>query len=46
MDTSEKNFEASIEASLLRDPLSSGPGRVGVGGCFYKRVPGGRLPPS
>ena len=25
MDTSEKNFEASIEAALLRDPLSSGP---------------------
>jgi len=25
MDTSEKNFEASIEASLLRDPLGSGP---------------------
>ena len=25
MDTTEKNFEASIEASLLRDPLSSGP---------------------
>ncbi|MBE0544129.1 MAG: type I restriction endonuclease subunit R [Verrucomicrobia bacterium] len=25
MDTSEKNFEASIEAGLLRDPLSSGP---------------------
>jgi type I restriction enzyme, R subunit len=25
MDTSEKNFEAAIEASLLRDPLSSGP---------------------
>src|SRR5437016_3566159 len=24
-DTSEKNFEASIEVSLLRDPLSSGP---------------------
>lgn len=24
MDTSEKNFESSIEASLLRDPLSSG----------------------
>lgn len=24
MDTSEKNFEATIEASLLRDPLSSG----------------------
>ncbi len=28
MDTSEKNFEASIEASLLRDPLSSGPKEV------------------
>ena len=25
MDTSEKNFEASVEASLLHDPLSSGP---------------------
>jgi type I restriction enzyme R subunit len=25
MDTSEKNFEASIEASLLREPLSSAP---------------------
>jgi len=25
MDTSERNFEASIEESLLRDPLSSGP---------------------
>jgi len=23
MDTSEKNFEAGIETSLLRDPLSS-----------------------
>jgi type I restriction enzyme, R subunit len=27
-DTSEKNFEASVEANLLRDPLSSGPGDV------------------
>lgn len=25
MDTSEKDFETSIEASLLRDPLNSGP---------------------
>ena len=25
VDTSEKNFEASIEATLLRDPLSSAP---------------------
>ena len=25
MDTSEKNFEASVEASLLHDPLSSAP---------------------
>ena len=25
MDTTEKNFEASIEATLLRDPLSSAP---------------------
>ena len=24
MDTSEKNFEAAIEATLLRDPLAGG----------------------
>src|SRR5687768_11068089 len=28
MDTSEKNFEAAVEASLLRDPLAGGAGGI------------------
>jgi len=34
MDTSEKNFAAGIEASLLRELLSSAPGVHGAV-CFY-----------